>query len=49
MDFFFDFLKDVFREFIRTTSAFVFHNFLFKNEKTTRRRRKLGGSLKKTF
>jgi len=47
MDFFFDFLKDVFRGFIRTTSAFVFHKLLFKNEKTTRRRDKRGGSQKK--
>lgn len=48
MDLFSDFLKDVFRGFIRAMSAFVFHKVLFKNEKTTQRRSKhKGGSQNK--
>ena len=47
MEFFSDFLKDVFRGVIRATSAFVFHKLLFKNEKTTRRRHKQKGGSRK--
>jgi len=47
MEFFLDLLKDVFRGAVRAISSYVFHKFLFKNEKTTRRRSKqMGGSHK---
>ena len=47
MEMFFEFLKDIFRGFIRTISAYVFHKILFKNEKTTQRRSKQKGGSRK--
>ncbi|HIV75687.1 MAG TPA: hypothetical protein H9895_11490 [Candidatus Pseudogracilibacillus intestinigallinarum] len=47
MEMLLDFLKDILKVIIRAISAYVFHKILFKNEKTTRSRRKRKGGSQK--
>ncbi|MHA6253279.1 hypothetical protein [Oceanobacillus sp. CAU 1775] len=44
MDIFLEFVKEVFKGIVRAISAYLFQKTFLDKEKTTRRRRKQGGS-----